>query len=628
MKFSLPVLVLFSFFLVGSDACGQGKGAVLQGKVALRPSESRPGGSHHYLSRYTDGGAGRLAAAVDSLGTEKAVLLLDIDDVLGDNVIVPETIRLIHYGAALIDLSGRDLEIGGGLAAQKGQVFTGAGKVVFAPGSMERILPQWWGGNTSGSVQAALTAAVNCGAELYLPKGDYIFTETVWHEFAHTGLDIKSLTITGAGPGHTIIYNQTAGDPALRIGTVNTPTDWAWFVTIGGLEITTSGAGGNGIEVADTWNGRIHNCYIHDLGGDGIFMKSGELADVCLCKTWNIERSVIFGNGGYGIHLEGTSYEEVSYNIVIDQLDVECNDAGGIYAAVERAQITNSIFAYNGADSTSHGGIHVTGVLGHWVHNNIIAGNGFEANFPYDIYVDRAVDISIEQNGFARIEFQGSVQPDYFIVLGDPDSSLNSGAINVEVKLNKFRSAYPASPFTAIKGSPELTSVVLDDNIFHIESTDRRFVFDPDTKVTYSDYGDTALTNQSIKFADPATGQADTYIDRGGPGIVRVTGGVAGSMQVVSSIGGLVVIDCAQGLNVLHTLAENTTVMPPANPVPGAILNMIVFQAYGTYTVGFDPIFKVAEPLTASSLHYSSIRFLYTGLYWIQLGGAAIDAPL
>jgi len=146
--------------------------------------------------------------------------------------------------------------------------------------------------------------------------------------------------------------------------------------------------------------------------------------------------------------------------------------------------------------------------------------------------------------------------------------------------------------------------------------------------VTYTQYGDPTLANQSLKFADPATGTADTYIERGGPGVVKVTGGVAQAIQIVQSVGSTVGIDCAQGLSALHTLAENTTVIAPVNPVPGAILNLIVFQGYGNYTIDFDPIFKKAEPFTVSSLHYSSIRFLYTGLYWIQLGGAAIDAPL
>gem|GEM_PF-1878659 len=630
MKSCLSALIVLSVALVFADidARAQGTGAVLQGKAAIRPMESRPGGSHNYLSRYTDGGKGRLAGAVDSLGAEEAVLVLDIDDTLGSNLTVPETIRLVHFGAALIDLAGHDLQIDGGLTAQKSWIFTGAGEVAFAPGSMERILPQWWGDKSSQNVQTALTAAVLCGAELYMPAGEYTFTETVGHDFAHTGFDIHSFTIRGAGPGHTVIDNQTAGEPALRFSTVDPPADFAWFITISGLEITTSGSGGNGIEAEDVWNGHIYDCYIHDLHGDGICLRAGDQLDLWVCRTWNFERSVLIGNDGYGILLEGKNDKPVSFNVVMDELDVEVNKAGGIYVAAERTQIINSIIAYNGEDSTCHGGVHVEGVVGYWVHNNIVAGNGFEANCPYDIFVDRAVETSIEQNSFVRAEFQGMVLPDNFIILGNPDGLLNTGVINVEVKLNKFRSIRPSNPITAIAGSSSVNNVELDDNIFHILTSDERYVFDPVTKVTYSRYGDRTLTNQSLYFADPATGEADTTLERSGPGMLKVTGGVTQAIQNAQSIGGAITFDCAQGLNVVHSLTENTTLWPPASPKAGAILNLIVFQAYGSHTIEFDPIFKTAEPFTVSSMHFSTIRFIYNGQYWIQLGGAAIDAPL
>ena len=79
----------------------------------------------------------------------------------------------------------------------------------------------------------------------------------------------------------------------------------------------------------------------------------------------------------------------------------------------------------------------------------------------------------------------------------------------------------------------------------------------------------------------------------------------------------------------LHSLSENTTVQDPLNPVPGAVINFSILQPAGTgHTVAFRPIFKITGAFTASGLHFSTIRFVYTGLYWIQLGAAAIDAPL
>jgi len=627
-------LFLAVFFLSGSGFAQEKRikppvSILLQGRTTEGPSRARPGGTYCYLSRWADHGKGRLAAAIEGIGPEPAVLFLDIDDALGGNTIVPDNIRIVHLGAAKIDLGGYDLEIAGTFAAGPDQVFEGAGGVSFSPGGTARVLPQWWGDDTSGSVQKALDAAVGCGAELYLPAGEYVFTESVSYAFSYGALDIHGLTISGDGPGHTVIDNRTAGQPAFRFGTVTPSTDWSWFVTIGGMEIeSTTGTGGHGIEVADIWNGRIHDCFIHDLAGDGILMRAGEI-DLGLCKTWMIEQSVIFYNEGYGIELQGVDYKDLSFDVVMDRLDVEANNAGGIFAAAEGARLSNSIIAYNGAGATDHGGIHITGVAGYWVHDNIVSGNGFEGNFPYDIYVDRALNTSIEKNTFARVEQGGLIKPDNFILLGNPNSVPNRGAINVEIRLNRFGSGHPSSPFTAIVGSPGLVNADLDDNVFDIQTTDEAYAFDTDTKVTLRSYGDTVYANQTVAFAPPGMGAADTFIERGGPGILKVTGGVAEAIQDVPSIGGMLSIDCSKGLNVLHTLSENTTVMLPSNATAGVHLNLIVFQAPGkAYTIAFHPAFKLAESFTVSALHFSTIRFVYTGLYWIQMGGAAIDAPL
>jgi hypothetical protein len=255
---------------------------------------------------------------------------------------------------------------------------------------------------------------------------------------------------------------------------------------------------------------------------------------------------------------------------------------------------------------------------------DLIEGCGFEANYPYDIYADRFLNLKISGNDLSRIEWQGSPKPDNFIRLDGPYVG-----INAVIEDNHFVSVHPLHPFTAVLGGTELENVTLDNNRFNILATDQRYQFDPATKVTYRQSGDTTWTNQSLRFADSASAETDTYIERGSPGIVRVTGGVANAVQTVYSSGGSLQIDCSQGLNVTHTLSENTTVAPPTIGTAGAVLNFVIFQGpSSSYTIDFDPLFKMAEPFSARPLHFSSIRFLYTGLYWIQLGGAAIDSPL
>lgn len=581
-------------------------------------------GNHAYLSTYQNTGDGRMKTALDKIGADPTVLHIDINDLLGTTLTVPENIHLIHMGGAVIDLAGHDLQIEGTFIAGSSQVFTGTGNVGFASGVTAKMLPQWWGDNTSQNVQKALDAAVVCGAELFLTAGNYIFTAPVTHDFSGSAMDIRSLTIRGSGPGHTIIDNQTTGEAAFRIGTVTPSTDWAWFVTFGGLEITsTTGTGNQGLDVEDIWNGRIHDCFIHHLAGDGIFMRAGQVNDLGLCKTWTIERSVIFYNKGYGINLSGVDYQEVAYNIVMDQLDIEVNDKGGIFAAAESAKITHCNIAYNGKDQFSQGGIHLTGVLGQWVYGNTISGNGFEGNYPYDIFADRVSNTTIRNNGFYRVNQLGANKPDNFILLGT-----GAGAINAEIGLNEFSSGITGDPFTAVIGGPGLLSVAMDNNEFNIQASDTRHTFDVATKLTVRRYGDTTYSNQTLGFTGPGQVAADTILSRGSAGILKVKGGVANALQTVSSQFYSISIDCGEGLNVLHTLSENTTVKPPLNATTGAVLNLVIFQGTGAYTISFDPIFKLAEPFSASALHYSSIRFLFTGLDWIQLGGAAIDAPM
>ena len=136
------------------------------------------------------------------------------------------------------------------------------------------------------------------------------------------------------------------------------------------------------------------------------------------------------------------------------------------------------------------------------------------------------------------------------------------------------------------------------------------------------------MSNQSISFAAAQTSAGDVKLARGGPGILSVDG-IATKMQSVTSSNGALALDCSVGLTVLHSLTESTIVQVPANPVAGAILNLSIFQPPGAaHSIGFKPIFKVADPLTASGGHFSTTRFLFTGLYWVQLGAAAIDAPL
>jgi hypothetical protein len=600
-------------------------GAVL----LLAASFSLPGGrplsdtsSHHHLSNFDDAGAGRLHRAIQTLGSRTpAVLFADANDTLSADLKIPKNITLVHLGGGNINLDGHDLTVAGAFVAAQTRVFAGAGAVRFGAGSVNQIVPQWWGDNSSQTVQKALDAAAQCGAELFMPAGNYVFDTTVQWRFTDADFDAHGLTVRGEGPGRTVIQNQAPGQPSFYFGTQVALRDFGWFLRVEGLELTSPNrTGSSGIVIEDIWTGRITNCLVSNHALDGILMKA-DLNDFGLPKTWTIDHSLIVKNGRYGINLAAPGNATVAFNIKIDHLDIELNEMGGIFTTAELSQITNSIIAYNGTGPASHGGIYMTGITGYRIYENMIADSGFEANAPFDIYADRVANLTIARNDHSRVQNTGGFSQEQFIKLDGPQ-----GAFNVIVEHNQFSSGL-LSPFTAVLGGPGLENIDLDNNRFNL-SAGTKFSFATTTKSTRRTLGDTVLTNQIFEFADSATGIGDVQLSRGGPGILAV-GGIASKVQSIASVGGRLEFDCSKGLTMLHSLSENTTVQDPLNPVPGAVINFSILQPAGTgHTVAFRPIFKITGAFTASGLHFSTIRFVYTGLYWIQLGAAAIDAPL
>jgi hypothetical protein len=600
----------------------------VEAEAMRRPQVALLGATDHYrLSQFGDVGFGRLHLAIATIGSERAVLFLDTNDTLGEDVTVPADLGLVHFGGGTIDLAGQTLEVNGAFLASQARVFrdtTGAGEVRFAPGSVSRVVPQWWGDNTDESVQTALDAAADCGAELYLPAGTYVFDAKVEFLFTEIGFDTRAVTIRGDGPGRTVIDNQTAGEPSFSFGTAEPASQWGWFLTVEGLELTSStGTGSAGLEVRDIWIGRIADCRVADHAGDGILLLA-TLNDFATPKTWTIERSLIVSNGGYGIRLDSVT-NELSYNVILDQLDVELNAEGGVYAASELMKVTNSIFAYNGSGPGSNGGIHITGLPGFTPYGNLVAGCAFEGNRPYSIYADRAANLTISRNEFSRVLQFGIPQPDaQFIRLNGPQ-----GIDNAIIEHNQFGSGIPG-PFTAIVGGPGLRNADIDNNVFNLNfaSGDTRFVFAQGTQTTYRQFGDTVLRNQSLSFADPSTGNADVALERDAAGMLTVSGGFVDGMQTVQAVGSSLTIDCSLGLTAIHTLPNNIVVQPPVNATPGTVLNLIIFQGNDNYTVSFNAIFKRSGPFSAEQLTFSTIQFVYTGLYWVQLGAASLSAPL
>ena len=126
--------------------------------------------------------SGDLGTAITAIGSAKTVLSIPAGNwPIAANLTVPANLTLkLAHGAVLTIATGKTLTINGPLEAGLYQIFscTGTGKVMFGPGSIKAVLPQWCGATGDGTTDdtAALNAtvaAVPAGGVIYLPPGTY-----------------------------------------------------------------------------------------------------------------------------------------------------------------------------------------------------------------------------------------------------------------------------------------------------------------------------------------------------------------------------------------------------------------------------------------------------------------------
>ena len=92
---------------------------------------------------------------------------------------IPANVCLKFEDGGMCDVQeGVTLTINGPLEAPQAQIFRGNGKVIFGPGRVERVYPQWWGAQTDDDVDdtAAIQAAIDsrsASGTVFLPSGKY-----------------------------------------------------------------------------------------------------------------------------------------------------------------------------------------------------------------------------------------------------------------------------------------------------------------------------------------------------------------------------------------------------------------------------------------------------------------------
>ncbi|KKN28536.1 hypothetical protein LCGC14_0853330, partial [marine sediment metagenome] len=202
---------------------------------------------------------------------------------ISTNIAFDKDITLIFApGATLAIDTGVTVTINGDIAPTLHKIFTltGTGVVTLAAGSVEAVLPQWWGAvgddstDNHDAIEAAIAAALDAVGLVYLPAGIYRIGDTI-DNFPYgfgTRYD-EGITIRGADRNNTKIkYTPTSGF-AIRLGNPELDSiagaQRVNGVTISDLHITTpnlTADGGGVLFDGPTFSGleRVHFAEIGD----------------------------------------------------------------------------------------------------------------------------------------------------------------------------------------------------------------------------------------------------------------------------------------------------------------------------------------------------------------------------
>jgi len=135
-------------------------------------------------------------------GASYKTLVISKRTIVKSDLIVPPRVALRFEGGALEVAAGKTLTINGSLDAPMQKIFDGKGKVVFGPGRVKEVYPQWWGARGDG--KADDTAAIQSAIDS-LPRGGTLFFAP--GTYANRGVTTRSnITFKGAGVGASTLF--------------------------------------------------------------------------------------------------------------------------------------------------------------------------------------------------------------------------------------------------------------------------------------------------------------------------------------------------------------------------------------------------------------------------------------
>lgn len=217
-----------------------------------------------------------LSSAITAIGAFETDLIIDTDDVMTGNVVVPITLSLKGTKGNTITTTGWTLTVNGPFEAGLYKVFDGSGNISFGNGVCKEVYPQWWDAvpNSFGDATAN-TAAFNAAFVAYnivtVTKGIW------WTNGTITINDRQGPILQGVSKHDSIIrFAPTANDICIdfsRIGgSLAVPLFNAYIrnLTINTNDTTYTKTA---IKWEDVHGGGIHDVNIdswHDVGTTSI----------------------------------------------------------------------------------------------------------------------------------------------------------------------------------------------------------------------------------------------------------------------------------------------------------------------------------------------------------------------
>ncbi len=370
-----------------------------------------------------------VAAAAQTNGT----VTISSAMTLGASLTIPSNVAVVfEKGGSIVKASNYTLKIDGPFSAGLYQVFSGfnPGDVTFGPGSVEQVLPQWWGADPSGkndsaaaingAIKSLITYQYNLVNGQYVPGGSgTVYIPTGRYKVLSPIIGVYSVNLKGAGME---VFNNT-GTTIIPVGGI-TALDFSNIVggftvqdlTVDGL---TASSGGTGVLIGGTGQNFAANISFDNVSfvdlNYGVRFQSCWWINFNNCSLKN-NNTGVYGNptsGGYDQNISFINTriaQSTNYGVYLE--------GGG--GGMQQINFEDCVIELNGINEIYSDQVGPMNITGSWFENHLTPGitaiqmsntgpavitgnvfNGTYVNAITDGGKGNARYISIENNKFA-----------------------------------------------------------------------------------------------------------------------------------------------------------------------------------------------------------------------------------